>query len=69
MRLNEGEKVLKQLGKGEGGDQELGVEKMVTNQRSQNSPLQSAHAEAFAEAYLCFLVSASAKRMPRELNA
>ena len=33
-----------------------------------NSPRQSANAEAFAEAYLCFLVSASAKKMPRQLN-
>ena len=38
----------------------------------QNSPRQSANAEAFAEAYLCFLVSASGKKndkMPRQLNS
>ena len=29
---------------------------------------KSANAEAFAEAYLCFLVSASTKKMSRELN-
>ena len=34
----------------------------------QNSPRQSANAEAFAKAYLCFLVSASAKKMLRQLN-
>ena len=33
-----------------------------------NSPLQSANAEGFAEACLCFLVSASAKKIPRQLN-
>ena len=26
------------------------------------------HLKAFPEAYLCFLVSASAKKMPRQLN-
>ena len=34
-----------------------------------NSPQQSANVEAFAEAYLCFLASASAKKMPRQLNS
>ena len=34
-----------------------------------NLPRQSANAEAFAEAYLYFLVSALAKKMPRQLNA
>ena len=34
----------------------------------QNSPQQSANAEAFAEAYLHFVVSASAKQMLRQLN-
>ena len=37
--------------------------------RIQNSPQQSANAEAFAEVYLSFIVSASAKKMPRQLNA
>ena len=34
-----------------------------------DSPQQSANAEAFAETYLCFLVSPSAKKMPRQLNS
>ena len=33
-----------------------------------NSPRQSANAESFAEAYLGFLVAASAKKMPRQLD-
>ena len=34
-----------------------------------SSPRQPANAEAFAEAYLCYLVSALAKKMPRQLNS
>ena len=34
-----------------------------------NSPRQSANAEAFAEAYLHFIVFASAIKMPRQLNS
>ena len=34
-----------------------------------NSLPQSANAEVFADAYLCFLVSASAKKIPRQLNS
>ena len=33
-----------------------------SNPSIRNLPQQSANAEAFAEAYLCFLVSASAKK-------
>ena len=35
----------------------------------QNLPQQSVNAEAFAEAYPCFLVSASAKKMRRQLSS
>ena len=34
-----------------------------------NSPQQSANAEAFAKAYLHFIVFASAIKMPRQLNS
>ena len=34
-----------------------------------NSPRQSANAEAFAEAYLHFIVFASAIKMPRQLSS
>ena len=34
-----------------------------------NSPRQSTNAEAFAEAYLHFIVFASAIKMPRQLNS
>ena len=34
-----------------------------------NSPWQSANAEAFAEAYLHFIVFALAIKMPRQLNS
>ena len=34
-----------------------------------NSPWQSANVEAFAKAYICFLVSASTKKMLRQLNS
>ena len=39
------------------------------NNSVQNSPHPSTNAKASAQAYLCFLVSALAKKMPRQLNS
>ena len=41
----------------------------ANNINIQNSPQQSANAEAFAEAYLHFIVFASAIKMLRQLNS
>ena len=35
----------------------------------QNPAQQLANAETFAKAYLCFLVSTTAKKVPRQLNS
>ena len=45
------------------------IQKCIWNPSIRNSPWQPANPKAFAEAYLCVLVSASARKMPRQLNS
>ena len=45
------------------------VQKCIWNPSIRHSPRQSANAEAFVEAHLCVLVSASARKMPWQLNS